>query len=198
MSAVLCGYIWLNNDYDKEVRQAVIFTNTIFIIFALLLCFAGLYLPSDLYNVIKPVQIPVAAVFLICSLCRNKLGAFISYVVLISFLSGIMIPKLFNIWYGFGQNELMSYAKYAKENNLSLGAYNLWERFRLQYYYDGDVEYFQNGSAYGAKYVKTTIYNNSFNNDVVVIKNKKLNEINIKYKIIQSGKKYSLIEECQE
>ena len=109
-----------------------------------------------------------------------------------------MIPKLFNVWYGFGQNELMEYAKYAKQNELKLGAYNLWERFSLQYYYDGDVEYFRNGDAYGTQYVKTTEFKDSFNGDVVVIENEEMPKLTIKYNIIKKGKRYSLIEENHE
>ena len=163
MCAVLCAYMWTNIRFKKEINFSIKFTSVVFIIFAVLVSFAVLYLPAEIHSIIKPVQIPTILVFLICALFwRNKLQAFISYLVLIAFLAGIMIPKYLNIWYSFGQNELMSYAKYAKEYKLPLGAYNLWERFSLQYYYDGNVEYFQNGDAYGAKYVQTKPFRNSF------------------------------------
>ena len=154
----------------------------IFITFALLVALAGLYLPQDIYLAIKPVQIPIVVAFFICGLFRRRITAFLAYVVLIMFLSGIMIPKLFNIWYGFGQDELMEFAKYAKQNELKLGAYNIWERFSLQYYYDGDVEYFQDGEAYG----------------VVVVENDVLPELTLKYNVIKKGKRYSLVEESHE
>ena len=198
MAAVLCGYMWFNPDYIKEIKWSIIATNTAFIIFAILVAFAGLYLPQDIYTAIKPVQLPIVITFIACGLFRRRITAFIAYVVLIMFLSGIMIPKLFNVWYGFGQDELMEYAKYAKQNELKLGAYNLWERFSLQYYYDGDVEYFQKGDAYGAQYVQTTEFKNSFNGDVVAIENKEMPKLTIKYNIIKEGKRYSLIEENHE
>ena len=198
MAAVLCGYMWFNPDYIREIKWSIIATNSAFIIFAILVAFAGLYLPQDIYTAIKPVQLPIVIAFIVCGLFRRRITAFVAYVILIMFLSGIMIPKLFNVWYGFGQDELMEYAKYAKQNELKLGAYNLWERFSLQYYYDGDVEYFQYGDAYGTQYVKTTEFNNSFNGDVVVIKNEKIPQITIKYNIIKKGKRYSLIEENHE
>lgn len=198
MASIICGYMWFNPNYIKEVKLSIIITNIAFIAFAILVALAGLYLPQEIYTVIKPVQIPIAIAFFVCGLFRRRITAFIAYVILIMFLSGIMMPKLFNIWYSFGQNELMEYAKYAKQNELKLGAYNLWERFSLQYYYDGDVEYFQNGKAYGAKYVQTTKYKNSFNGDIVAIENKLLPTLTIKYNVIKKGKRYSLIKENHE
>ncbi len=196
MCAVLCGYMWTNMDFDKEIKYSIIITNGIFIIFALLLACAGLYLPEGLYHIIKPVQIPSVIIFILCGLCRNKLPAFISYLILIAYLSGFMMPKFFDIWFGFGQNELMAYAEYAKENKLPLGAYNVWERFSLQYYYNGDVEYFKdNGDVYGAKYVKTTEFNNNFNGYVVVVPTDSLSKLECKYNTIKKGQRYSLIEE---
>lgn len=198
MASVLCGYMWFNSRYIKEIKYSIITTNVIFITFALLVALAGLYLPQDIYLAIKPVQIPIVVAFFICGLFRRRITAFLAYVVLIMFLSGIMIPKLFNIWYGFGQDELMEFAKYAKQKELKLGTYNIWERFSLQYYYDGDVEYFQDGEAYGAKYVTTTEFKKSFNGDVVVVENDVLPELTLKYNVIKKGKRYSLVEESHE
>ncbi len=198
MAAVLCGYMWVNQNFDKEINLSILYTNSAFVIFAILVAFAGLYLTESIYNVIRPVQIPIVMAFLICSVFTRKNTALISYLILISFLSGIMLPRLLNIWYEFGENELISYAKFAKENKLSLGAYNLWERFSLQYYYAGDIEYFQEGDAYGAKYVNTTKLNNSFNQYIVVIPNDSMEKIKFKYNIIKKGKRYSLIGDNNE
>ena len=92
----------------------------------------------------------------------------------------------------------MEFAAYAKTNNLPLGAYNLWERFSLQYYYGGDIKYFGDTDAYGAGYVSAVPYNNTFDNFNIVISNDNLSDIKIGYKVIQSGKKYSLIKESHE
>lgn len=198
MAAILCGYMWFNPNYKKEIKTSIICTNIAFIIFALLVASAGLYLPKEIYIAIKPAQIPVVLMFFICGLFRRRISAFCAYVILIMFLSGIIFPKCLNIWYSFGQNELMEYAKYAKENSLKLGALNVWERFSLQYYYEGDVEYFLQGEAYGAKYVTTTKFSNNKNElkgKVVVVENKILPTLNINYNFIKKGKRYSLIEE---
>lgn len=67
----------------------------------------------------------------------------------------------------------------------------------MQYYYGGDVEYIQDGAAYGAKYVNTVMFNNSFDNYYVAVQNvdlKKLAE-SIDYEIVKSGVRYSLIKE---
>lgn len=198
MSAVLCAYMWTTKDFNKEIEKSVLFTNGLFITFALLLAFSGLYLPKELYHIIKPIQIPLVTAFFLCSLWRQKEKAFTAYVILIAFLSGFMLPRFLNIWYEFGQNELMSYAEYAKKSHTPLGAYNLWERFSLQYYYGGDIEYFQKGEAYGTNYVCTTKFNNTFNNYLVVVQNKDLPQLGIDYKFIQKGDRYSLIEESYE
>ena len=186
--------MWINPVFEKEVKYSILFTNSIFIIFAILVSLSGLYLPDNLYGIIRPVQIPLILAFTLCAIWRKKERAFVAYIILIAFLSGFMLPKFLNIWYSFGQNELMSYAEYARENNLPLGAYNLWERFSLQYYYGGDIEYFQKGEAYGAKYVSAAKFNNTFNNYPVVTPNACLSEIGIGYKFIKKGTRYSLIE----
>jgi len=220
MCAAVCGYVWANKDYEKEIRLSVILTGACFVIFALLVSCAGLYLPADIYSAIKSEQWLVAGAFMLCGVLslvslnviptvnsfRNRLlrryfgssprndRALCTYILLIAFLSGILIPRLLNVWYSFGQNDLMGFAKYAKENRLPLGAYNIWERFSLQYYYGGDVEYFKDGEAYGAKYVQTTEFKKSFNNKPIVIENSAKIK-NIKYKTIKKGKRYSLVEE---
>ena len=124
-----------------------------------------------------PVQIPLACMFLVCSFFIKKQYAFVAYIILITLLSSFMIPRLFNIWYGFGQQDLMKFAGYAKSEGLPLGTYTVWERFSLQYYYGGDVEYFLAGKAYGAKYVNTTKFNNTFNNNLIVIEKRNLKKI---------------------
>ena len=128
-AAVICAYIWT----EKKVNYSIYLTNGIFFLFGILLLFAGFYLPENLYLAIKPVQIPLACMFLVCSFFIKKQYAFVVYIILITLLSSFMIPRLFNIWYGFGQQDLMKFAGYAKSEGLPLGTYNVWERFSLQY-----------------------------------------------------------------
>lgn len=199
-AAVLTSYIWFK--CDKEIKYSIYITNSVFIIFSILLACAGLYLPQAIYSSIKIAQIPLVIAFLIIGIYglinnKKKWNVFCSYLILIAFLSGFMMPKLFNIWYSYGQNDLMTFAKYTKERQLPLGAYNVWERFSLQYYYDGNVEYFQNGNSYGAKYVSTTQFNNTFNNSYVVVANNDLKNLSkeIKLKTVLNGKRYSLVKE---
>ena len=198
-AAILTSYIWLK--FDKEVKYSIYVTNSIFVVFAILLSFAAIYLPQNIYASIKSVQISVIALFLIIGLYglidKNKWRVFCSYLILIAVLSGIMMPKFFNIWYSYGQDDLMNFANYAKEKQLPLGAYNIWERFSLQYYYAGNIEYFQDGEAYGAKYVSTTKFNNSFKNSLVVIENADFESLNktMKLKTVLTGKRYSLVKE---
>lgn len=194
MLSILCGYMWFRGDYKKEILCAIKIENVIFVTFSILLMFAKFYLPTELYTAIQPVQLPIIIIFILCALFKRRITSFFAYVVLVCFLSGIMLPNLLNVWYSFGQNELMEYANFAKDKNLKLGAYNLWERFSLQYYYDGDVEYFLNGEAYGAGYVKTTKFNGSFNKNIVVIENNSIESLPIEFNYIKKGKRYSLIE----
>lgn len=199
-AAVLTSYIWLK--CDKEVKYSVFITNSIFIVFSILLACAGLYLPQEIYSSIKIAQIPLVIAFFVIGVYglinnKKKWNVFGSYLILIAFLGGFMMPKLFNIWYSYGQNDLMNFAKYAKEKQLPLGAYNVWERFSLQYYYDGNVEYFQDGDSYGAKYVSTTPFKNTFNKSYVVVENNDLENLNktMKLETVLTGKRYSLVKE---
>ena len=199
-AAVLASYIWLK--CDKEIKYSIFITNSVFIAFSLLLACAGLYLPQDIYSSIKFVQIPLVIAFFIVGVYglvnnKKKWSVFGSYLILIAFLGGFMMPKLFNIWYSYGQNDLMQFAKFAKEKQLPLGTYNIWERFSLQYYYNGNVEYFQDGNFYGAKYVSTTPFKNTFNKSYVVVENNDLENLNktMKLETVLTGKRYSLVKE---
>ncbi len=203
-AAIICSRFWTEIRYAKCIQLAVYLTNGIFIAFAVALLFAGLYLPHDLYNMIKPVLVPVALLFLIIAIVgimalkdKKTMVTFGSYIVLICILSAFAMPKLLNIWFEFGQKDLMIFARYAKTNNLKLAAYNVWERFSLQYYYNGDVQYIQDGNSYGSKYVNTVIFNNTFGNYLVVAKKKDLPKLaeSVKYDIVKSGVRYNLIKE---
>ena len=199
-AAVLTSYIWLK--CDKGIKYSIFITNSVFVAFAILLACAGLYLPQDIYSSIKIVQIPLVIAFFIVGVYglvnnKKKWSVFGSYLILIAFLGGFMMPKLFNIWYSYGQNDLMQFAKFAKEKQLPLGTYNIWERFSLQYYYNENVEYFQDGNFYGAKYVSTTPFKNTFNKSYVVVENNDLENLNktMKLETVLTGKRYSLVKE---
>lgn len=58
-------------------------------------------------------------------------------------LSAFGTPRFYALDYKFGQNDLMDFARYAKENRLKLYAMNMGRRFSLNYY-GGEVIYLDN------------------------------------------------------
>ena len=106
------------------------------------------------------------------------------------FLSAFGMGTGFNIDYAFGQNDLMKYAKMAKDNNHAIASYGFGRRYSLNYYYQKHVIYERNINNYAK--LKELLADK---NTVVIIRNKNADEIsqNAKFTVIEKGKKYSLI-----
>ena len=118
---------------------------------------------------------------------------FVSSIIFMAFLTIITNICVFDFVVGFGQGELIKYAKYAKENNKKLATFDFGHRYSVIYYYGKHVE-IQEMPNY-------EWLNNKLNEDyVVILKNKNMvtmpNEE--KFEVIESGKKYSLVKKGDE
>ena len=188
LTAVL--FIDDKNEYEKPVRVSQIILGIIFLAAGLFVPCSKLFLPN-LYNKI-PIDGLIILLLIVSGivlLVKNNISKYFSFVFLMAALSAFAIPYAFNVDYSFGQNDLIKYAKNAKENELKLASFGFGRRFSLNYYYGKHVVY-----------EILPIYEKlnellKEKNTVVVIKNKDMDEIqkNADFQTIEKGVKYSLV-----
>ena len=193
-AAFICGYIWNNADkFRKPLLISTYITGILFAIVAIAGISTPIFLPDKIYSVISSAKWLTVSISGLCAiLCfiaikKNKLIIYLaSCVVFMTLISAFGTKEFFNIDYKFGQNDLMEFARYAKEYNYDLGAVNLGRKYSLLYYKGSKVDYADEEEI-----------NNLLNdyNKLIVVKNKLMPELleNKKYTVIKTGKRYSLI-----
>ena len=113
---------------------------------------------------------------------------FLSYVLFMAFLSAYGTGKLFKVDYKFGQDDLIEFAKYSKEQDKPIATYNVFQKYSLIYYSDKKVNF-------GYNHKPSDVAQQLDDGYLVVLKKKNLKDLhNINYKLIKEGKKYLLIE----
>ena len=126
----------------------------------------------------------------VCAIKDKKRGVFYTYVIFMTLLSAFGTKELFNIDYKFGQNDIMEYAKIAKENGNNVVIFGHGRRYSLLYYYGGQVT-FEVANNY--PYLDEALKNK---NTLFIIKKKEYQEI-VKneddFEILKTGRKYLLI-----
>lgn len=198
--ACLGGYVWWNYIYKNQNENYINITNYIFggLLIAASICaiFAPVFLPEQLVTDVGTLRIFTVLVAFSCGLAtilftkkRIYLGVFVSLVIFITLFSSMATKKFFQIDYKFGQDDLMRFAEFAKEKNASLTTFKFGTKYSLIYY--GDVPV-----TYGTK-AEISNLNEALNkeNNYVIIRNKEIKKLrNKNFVIIDSGRKYSLID----
>ena len=186
--AFIGGYVW--NHYEKKYNITAYIFGGIFIIASIAAVFTKLYLPEQLYTDILSAKwlcvfiFGVAGVLSIYFARKEKTyGIFAVYVGLMLMLSAFGTKEFFNIDYKFGQNDLMEFAQYAKDQNYDLGGVGVSRKYSLVYYYGGKVNYTDNFED----------FNKVNSNEVVVVKTKQLGNVKFPYETIKTGRKFTLI-----
>ena len=199
--ACLGGYIWTNyiekGEYSRFINKTVYVIGGIFIIASILASFTCFYLPCQLnFDIADAKPLCITLLFL-CGLLsilfakkERYAGVFFTYVIFMLALSAFGTEKFFKIDYKFGQNDLMKYAQYAKENNKTLTCYRFSHKYSLIYYGGKPVEY---GKEYGINELKEAL---AKENNLVIIPHKVMDEDvkALSYKKIADGRKYMLVE----
>lgn len=177
-----------DENWNKVFNNVSVFAGIMFII-AGLSVFSPIEIQGQrLSNVM--VCCPVTIFFgILLIILKDKKQLFLTTVLFFTMLSTIAVPAAFKYDYLFGQNDLMEYAKEAKENGSQLASFGFGRRFSLNYYYDGHVIYEQ--------FPLYDRLNNLLNeeNTVIVIKNIDSEEYSkhADFVVIHRGTKYSLI-----
>ncbi len=195
--SVITGRYFYTFIYENENKNFVYYsliTLALFMFIASLLsCFVYFYVEKDIYINIINLQIFIVLTFFISSflifslLINNKRLYSLIYIAffmsLISCIGGYLVHKFD---YSFGQNDLMKYAKLAKENNYTISTYLTGKRYSLLYYSDLDnIDFHSKDEIWFNNEIKKK-------NNLIIIRNRDLNLVNIKPKY--KGVKYSIIQ----
>lgn len=202
-SAFLLGHVWKNyierDEYRIPVNISVYIWGGICVTAASIAVFTMYYLPYELNEIIETIKwfsIILLGLFGIISItavaCRKKVLVFASYVLLVALLSAFGTRSLFKIDYKFGQNDLIKFAKYAKNNNKKIMTFGFPEKYSVLYYSGEHVLYSED---FDYALLEEKLDDKDY---VVILKNKELREIleNVHYdefETIDTGVKYTLV-----
>ena len=197
----IAGYAWFNyvqrKEYSLIINKTVYFIGAVFVLGAICAILVHLIVPSQLYSDILCVKYTIAVLFLffgilpvVFALKGKYIGVFLSYVLFMSLLSAFFTEKFFEIDYKFGQDDLMKFAKYSKEQGKSISTYNVKQKYSLLYYGNGDVDYNDDSEV---KDIQKLI--DKPNNCIVVENDDMKSDMKkLRYRLLMNGRKYSLID----
>lgn len=202
-SANILGYIWedyiFNNKYKKPINISVYIIGGICILAGITAVFAQYFLPAQIYQDIANIKwfcIALVLVFgissILCAIKDWRKGVFAVYALFIIITSAFGTKLFYDLDYKFGQNDLMQFAQYAKENNKRIVVLNSERRYSVLYYYGRHVYYLTLDEEGEMKKFGDVINDEDV---VVIVKDKKLPLVEEKYKfdIINHGRKYFLL-----
>lgn len=192
--AFIGGYIWMNyKKFMKQINISSYILCGILTLVSFVALFTPIFLPEQLYNDIlgaKWLSIVLLGLTGVAGIFLTKkekfMGVFAIYVACMLVLSAFGTKEFFNIDYKFGQNDLMEFAKYARDNNYELAAVNLGRKYSLLYYRGGHIDYIDENS------IVDVIDNPK---ELIIIKSKNLEDYTktLKYQVVKVGRRYTLI-----
>lgn len=198
--AFILGFAWVNyieqGKHKKAIDLSIYIWGGLCLLIAFAALFTPLYLPDWLYqDILSAKWMSIGFVTfcgassIICLIKNKPWGVFFTYVIFTLLISAFCTKEFFNIDYKFGQNDLMEFAKYARQTGDELLSFGDTRRYSLLYY-----------SGYHIKYIEQTTSDNlaeylEGGEDLISIRKKYLDKYaeNIDYKIILDGRKYALI-----
>ena len=204
-TSFIIAYVWedyiFNAKYKKEINLTVYILGGIFLLASVVGCFMGLFLPEKIYADVKTIQwfcVAVTGLFGISSILLAKKekfkGVFISYALLILVLSAFGTKLFYNMDYSFGQNDLMEFAKYCRDNNSKVAVINGGRKYSVLYYYGDKVNYVT--SDWEQEVLSDEEKTLTDKNILTIIKNKDIEDASqrFNFEVIKEGKKYKLVE----
>ncbi len=193
-AAFITGYIWHHYDrFKKHLDISSYILGGIVLVASIAGLCTPLYLPDQLYQDILTVKwfcvilLLIVGVLVITFVRKNKPYALFTVLVgFILFVSAFATEEFFEIDYTFGQNDLIEFSEYAKDNNYDIGAVNLDRKYSIIYYSGKKVDYREENES-------AAMLNDK--NKVIVIRKKDLDRVmnGQKYNILKTGRRYYLI-----
>jgi len=200
--ALITGLVWKDyvdkNKHEKPINISVKIFGWFCLIAGILAIFTPMYLPAQLnYDIaeIRWFSLICLIVFgggtLIFVRYKKYLGVFIFYVLFMTVVSAFATEEFFEVDYKFGQDDLIEFAKYAKDCDYTISSFGMDRKYSLLFYNDEKVDYNTD------KDVDINLVKEDLNRDgnVVIIKNKQMwiLEGKLEYEVIKTGRRYSMI-----
>ncbi len=203
-ASCIAGRYWyeyiIKNTYRQSIFIATIIPNLILVICSLLGLFGHNILNKWIFqgfnNLIIPLiiiffVIPVISIFAV--ILKGRIVPFVANIILMISLSFVLTPSIFNfITSNGGENDLISFARIANEDNVKLASYMAAKKYSILYYYDKPVIFHNNDDI---EWLENFLKENPQAYVIVEIKDLwDIEENKIKYMLLDSGKRYCLIQ----
>jgi len=195
--AVLIGKLWM--DYIKKddvvIKNSLIVLNGIFVAGVIIAPFVTAILPYKIGGGIYHIQ-TIATLIILPFAClifkqiseNKRFKVFVLQTLFFAMIVGIISPQGYKLDYSFGQNDLMNYAKFAKDNNYTISTYKTGKKYSLLYY--SNLSYIDFQAEDNLSWLKREL---NKKNNIVIMENKDIQDLPVNIKV--KGFKYSLIEE---
>lgn len=169
----------LENRYDKFL---VLNITAILVILLFFPC-SG----AKLITYILPVY-PFFAVLIGHIWYERSMKKFMVIVAVMTILGGFASPFGYKLDYSFGQNDLMQFAKMAKDNNYTISTYKTGKKYSLLYYSGLKNVEFQTGE--NPEWLRNELCRK---NNYLIVRNKEIKDLPVNTEIVKQGVKYSII-----
>lgn len=200
--AIIVGLMWQDyvdkKKHEKPINISVQILGWICLVAGFAAMFTQYYLPVQLNDDIAEIKwfaLICLIVFGLGSLLfvkyKKDVGVFIFYVLFMTVISAFATEEFFEVDYRFGQQDLVEFAKYAKDYNYKISSFNMDRKYSLLYYNDEKVDYNSN-TGLTVDSVKNDLTKKDY---VIIIRNKEMYEIEGKldYDVIKVGRRYTMI-----
>ncbi len=200
--AIIMGLVWIDyvdkKTHEKPINISVQVFGWFTVIAGIAAMFTQFYLPVQIEDDIAEIKwfsIICLLVFGVGTLLfvkyKRYIGIFVFYVLFMTVVSAFATEEFFEVDYRFGQRDLVTFAKYAKERDYTISAFNMERKYSLLYYNDEKVD-FNEDIKLNVKSVKDDL---NKENNVIILKNKDFKVIKNKLKceIIKTGRRYTMI-----
>lgn len=200
--AIIVGLMWQDyvdkKKHEKPINISVQIFGWICLVAGFAAMFTQYYLPAQLNDDIAEIKwfaLSCLIVFGLGSLLfvkyKKYVGVFIFYVLFMTVISAFATEEFFEVDYRFGQQDLIEFAKYAKNYNYKISSFNMDRKYSLLYYNDEKVDYNSN-TGLTVDSVKNDLNKKDY---VIIIRNKEMYEIEGKldYDVIKVGRRYTMI-----
>ena len=179
--ALITALMWKDYVEKKEHEKPINISVKIFgwfsVIAGIAAMFTPFYLPAQLEDDIAEIR----WFSLICLLVlgigtllfvkyKKYIGVFVFYVLFMTVVSAFATEEFFEVDYRFGQQDLVNFAKYAKEKDYTISSFGMDRKYSLLYYNDEIVDYNTNSKVN----VKGVAEDLKKEDNVVILKNKEM------------------------
>jgi len=200
--ALITALIWKDyvdkKEHEKPINISVKIFGWFSVIAGIAAMFTPFYLPAQLEDDIAEIR----WFSLICLLVlgigtllfvkyKKYIGVFVFYVLFMTVVSAFATEEFFEVDYRFGQQDLVNFAKYAKEKDYTISSFGMDRKYSLLYYNDEIVDYNTNSNVN----VERVAEDLKKEDNVVILKNKEMYLIkgNIPYRVVKKGRRYTMI-----